>query len=56
MYLNENDRTIIFDTDEEEVMTACDPDIIEKIMLNLLSNSLKYTSSTGKIEIELRTD
>ena len=55
-YLKENDRTIIFDTDEEEVMTACDPDIIEKIMLNLLSNSLKYTSSTGKIEIELRTD
>lgn len=55
-YLKENDRTIIFDTDEEEVMTACDPDIIEKIMLNLLSNSLKYTSSTGKIEVELKTD
>ena len=35
-YMKDNKRNIIFDTMEEEIITACDPDQIERIILNLL--------------------
>lgn len=41
--------SIVFDTDTEERYTACDQDMIERIMLNLLSNALKFTDSGGSI-------
>lgn len=34
---------LIFDTDVEEKITACDLDSIERIMLNFLSNAIKFT-------------
>lgn len=46
--------TIIFDTDMEERIVACDPDVIERIMLNLISNALKFTSTGDKIFINLK--
>ena len=49
-------RQIIFDTTEEEIITACDPDKIETIMLNLLSNSIKFTQDGGLIEINVSHD
>ena len=55
-YIKNNNRTIIFDTSEEEIITACDPDKIEKIVLNLLSNSLKFTSSNGNIYIKMEVN
>ena len=50
-YISENKRNIIFDTTEEEIILACDPMKIERIMLNLLSNALKYTYEKGNIEV-----
>lgn len=44
---------IIFDTDEEERIMAFDPDKIERIMLNLLSNALKFTNQGGYIYINI---
>lgn len=44
---------IIFDTDEEERIIAFDPDKIERIMLNLLSNALKFTNQEGYIYINI---
>lgn len=55
-YIGSNEKRIIFDTDEEEVFIACDAEKIEKIILNLISNSLKYTDKNGKIEVEIKTD
>ena len=31
-YLEQNNKEIIFDTDEEEVFLSCDPDKIEKVI------------------------
>lgn len=49
-------REIIFNTEEEELILACNPDAIEKIILNLLSNSLKFTNEDGKIEVDIKVD
>ena len=55
-YLEQNNKDIIFDTDEEEVFLSCDPDKIEKVILNLISNSLKFTDENGKIKVKICTD
>ena len=42
-YTKLKDISIIFDTDVEEKIIAFDADMVERIMLNLLSNSTKFT-------------
>ena len=49
-------KNIIFDTNEEEVFLAYDPEKIEKVILNLISNSIKYTEANGNIWITLTTN
>ncbi|MHC1681600.1 MAG: ATP-binding protein [Clostridiaceae bacterium] len=44
---------VIFDTDIEEKPVLCDPDKIERIILNLLSNSIKFTPKGGSIFINI---
>jgi PAS domain S-box-containing protein len=44
---------LVFDTDEEEINACVDADFIERIMLNLLSNSLKFTNNGGNINISI---
>ncbi|KMT22247.1 MASE3 domain-containing sensor histidine kinase [Clostridium cylindrosporum] len=44
---------VIFDTDTEEKTMAFDADKIERIILNLLSNSIKFISNGGKIIVNL---
>jgi two-component system sensor histidine kinase/response regulator len=46
---------IIFDTDVEELILACDLDSIERIILNLISNAIKFTSENGKIFVSICT-
>ena len=55
-YMKNNKRNITFDTMEEEVILACDPMKIERIMLNLLSNALKYTNENGNIDVIIDID
>lgn len=52
-YANDKGIELIFDTDIEEMIMAIDPNIIERIILNLLSNSIKFTNPGGKIYINL---
>lgn len=47
---------IIFDTEVEEEIIACDSDKIERIMLNLISNAIKYAKLPGHIEVNLRLE
>lgn len=55
-YANDKNRNIIFDTDEEEIMLACDPDKIERIILNLISNAIKFSHSNTDIEVKINTN
>lgn len=52
-YIQDNKRNIIFDTSEEEVIIACDPNQIERIVLNILSNAMKFTSNGGNIYVDI---
>ena len=45
--------SIEFDTNIEEHFIKCDPAMIEKIVLNLVSNSIKYTKNEGSIKIDI---
>jgi PAS domain S-box-containing protein len=54
--LKETKRNIIFDTDEEEVILACDLDKIEKIILNLISNAIKFSETNTDINVNIRMD
>lgn len=55
-YMKDNKRNIIFDTMEEEIITACDPDQIERIILNVLSNAMKFTSHGGNIYVDMEVN
>ena len=52
-YTNNRGISLTFDTDVEEKIIACDLDKIERIMLNLLSNSIKFTSYGGSIYVNI---
>ena len=45
---------IIFDTNVEEKIISFDLDKMERIILNILSNSIKFTKEQGKIEIYIK--
>ena len=43
---------VVFDTEEEELFVLADKDLIERCILNILSNSIKYNKGTkGKINV-----
>ena len=48
-------NTLIFDAEEEEIPVRCDKDAIERIMLNLLSNSVKYGKENEEILVFVDT-
>jgi len=53
-YIQDRGLSFEFDTDIEEKGIICDPDQIERIMLNLISNAVKFTKPGGKISIYIR--
>lgn len=55
-YIEGKGIELIFDTNCEEKIIACDPEKIERILLNLLSNSIKYTNKNGNIYVDLEVD
>jgi two-component system phosphate regulon sensor histidine kinase PhoR len=52
-YAKNNSISIIFDTEIEERVMRCDEEKIERIILNLLSNSIKYNKDTGEIYVNV---
>lgn len=52
-YVESKELTIIFDTDVEGKIIACDPEKIERVVLNLISNAIKFTNAGGKILVNI---
>lgn len=52
-YVESKGISIIFDTEIEEKVIACDSDKIERVILNILSNAIKFTDSGGCIFINI---
>ena len=45
--------TIIFDTNVEEKIIACDPEKIERVVLNLISNAIKFSNKGDEILVDV---
>ncbi|MGL5694574.1 MAG: PAS domain-containing sensor histidine kinase, partial [Peptostreptococcaceae bacterium] len=53
-FVEQNNLSIIFDTDVEEKVIAYDKDNLERIMLNLISNAIKFNKENGSINVEIK--
>ncbi|HEX3029775.1 MAG TPA: HAMP domain-containing sensor histidine kinase [Clostridia bacterium] len=53
-YAEQKGLTLIFDTEEEEIISSVDIDKIERIILNLLSNAIKFTAPKGKVLVNIQ--
>lgn len=47
---------LVFDTDIEEAYINCDTGLINRIILNLISNSIKYGKEGGNIEVCIKQE
>lgn len=54
-YAKSKELSISFNSNAENVVLACDPDKIERIILNLLSNSIKFTQPLGNISVNIES-
>ncbi|SHK52593.1 Signal transduction histidine kinase [Clostridium cavendishii DSM 21758] len=52
-YVENMNREIIFDTEIEEKIMAIDEEKMERILLNLISNAIKFTDVNGVIEVNI---
>ncbi|WP_325276161.1 PAS domain-containing sensor histidine kinase, partial [Romboutsia sp.] len=50
-YAKSRDLRLVFDTNEEYLLVGLDPESIERIVLNLISNAIKFTPRKGEILI-----
>ncbi len=52
-YISKKKINFIFDPDFEEIFIAIDSEFLERIILNLLSNSVKYGRENGNIYVKI---
>lgn len=55
-FANQKNIDVVFDTEEEEIETCIDKEKIERVVLNIISNAIKYTPNNGKIEVFIKKD
>ena len=53
-YSDNKGLSIIFDTDIEEKTIACDPEKIERVVLNLISNAIKFSEKGKEISVNIQ--
>lgn len=52
-YAEQKSLRIMFETNIEEKVIACDPYLIERVMLNLISNAIKFSNPDSDINIKI---
>ena len=52
-YIKDKGLSIVFDTDIEEKIISCDPEKIERVILNLISNAIKFSYYKNEIYINI---
>jgi len=52
-YIKTKSIKLVFDTDIEDCIMSCDPEKIERVLLNLLSNSIKFTRPGGSMKVNM---
>lgn len=52
-YIDKMDMHLIFDSEDEEINVNCDGELIQRVILNLLSNSVKFGKKEGYIYINI---
>ena len=55
-YTEQRQITALFDTDDEEIYCTVDPELMERILLNLFSNAIKYGHEEGHIWVTVTHD
>ena len=55
-FASKRNMKIVFDTEKEELFVNCDVEFVQRIMLNLLSNCIKYGRSGSVININIGLD
>lgn len=55
-YSKAKDIELTFDTDIEELKIKCDLDMLERIVLNLISNAIKFSEKGGNILVKISHD
>ena len=53
-YAKDHKIEFIFNSEEEQCITWFDPDKLDKIIYNLLSNAFKFTPDNGRVGIEVK--
>jgi signal transduction histidine kinase len=53
-YVEQKSIELIFDTEVEEMIMMCDIDMIERVMLNIISNAIKFTKNYIGVNIYIR--
>ncbi|AOR24951.1 sensor histidine kinase [Clostridium taeniosporum] len=54
-YIDKAEIGLTFDSEKEEIYVKCDKDMIERIILNILSNSVKYGQKDSHINVLIST-
>lgn len=55
-YMKKIRNELIFDSEEEEFYVRCDKEMIERIVLNILSNSVKFGKNGGMTTVNITAD
>lgn len=55
-FAEKNKISITFDTEEEEKIIAFDLNHLERILLNILSNSIKFNRENGNVDVNMSFD
>lgn len=52
-YAKDKNIKVIFDTQTEEEIVKCDPIEVERVILNIMSNAIKYSNDNGNVWVNI---